>query len=106
VAHGEYQQFDSEDYQLMQSLSEFAAIAVRHQEQQAKLMKQATTAATAAMANRLAHKINNPLQGVMQSIFLAAQGGTDAGRFARQAMEDLTSLSKLVKDLLSLSKTL
>jgi GAF domain len=104
VAHGEYQRFDREDYRLMQSLSDFAAIAVRHQEQQAKLMNQATTAAAAAMANRLAHQINNPLQGVMQSVFLAGQGGTDADLFARQAMRDLTGLSRLVKELLSLSK--
>jgi signal transduction histidine kinase len=104
VAHGEYQRLDREDYRLMQSLSDFAAIAVRHQEQQAKLMNQATTAAAAAMANRLARQINNPLQGVMQSVFLAGQGGTDADLFARQAMRDLTGLSRLVKELLSLSK--
>jgi signal transduction histidine kinase len=104
VAHGEYQHFDREDYRLMQNLSEFAAIAVRHQDQQAELMNQATTAAVAAMANRLAHQINNPLQGVMQSMFLAGQGGIDADLFARQAMRDLTGLSQLVKELLSPSK--
>jgi GAF domain-containing protein len=102
IAHGPYQHFDREDYRLMQSLSDFAAIAVRHQRQQEILLRQATASAAAAMANDLAHQINNPLQGLMNTVFLAGQGGTNADVFAHQAMEDLIKLSDLVRKLLTL----
>jgi len=104
LAHGPYQYFDSEDYRLMQSLADFAAIAVRHLRQQTKLLDQATAAAAAAMANDLAHQINNPLQGLMQTVFLAGQGGPNAGIFAQQAMDDLIRLCELINKLLSLPK--
>lgn len=106
LAHGPYVRFDREDYRLLQNLSDFAAIAVRHQQQQARLMEHTAAAAAAAMANELAHQINNPLQGLMQTVFLSGQGGTSANIFAHQAMEDLTRLSELVKKLLSLPTAL
>jgi nitrogen-specific signal transduction histidine kinase len=65
-------------------------------------MERAATAATAALANELAHQINNPLQGLMQTVFLFGRGGADSGAFAQQAMKDLVGLSTVVKRLLSL----
>jgi hypothetical protein len=100
LAHGPFQRFDREDYRMMQRLSDFAAIAVRHQRQQADLLRKTAAAAAAAMANQLAHQINNPLQGLMQTVFLAGQGGTKVDIFANQAMQDLTRLSELIKQLL------
>ena len=96
--------FDSQDYRVLQSLADFAAIAVRHQSQHHKLTQQAAANAAAHMANQLAHRINNPLQSLMNTIFLASQGGTNADVFARQAADDLVKLSALVKDLLHLPK--
>jgi hypothetical protein len=104
LAHGPYQWFDREDYRVMRSLSDFAAIAVRHQRQQAELMRKAAAEAAAAMANELAHQINNPLQSLMQTAFLAAQGGEKAEVFEEQVMSDLIKLSELVKQLLSLPR--
>jgi signal transduction histidine kinase len=104
LAHGPYQRFDREDYRMLQSLSDFAAIAVRHQQQQAALLTKTAAAAAAAMANELAHQINNPLQKLMQSVYLAGQGGAKVDTFAHQAMEDLIKLSELVQQLLSLSR--
>jgi hypothetical protein len=43
--------------------------------------------ATAAMANDLAYQINNPQQGLMQTVFLFGRDGTDSSVFAQQAME-------------------
>jgi hypothetical protein len=37
-------------------------MAIRHKRQQKSLLQQAKAAAAAEMANKLAHKINNPLQ--------------------------------------------
>jgi signal transduction histidine kinase len=106
IAHGPFQCFDREDYRLLQSLSDFAAIAVRHQHQQEALMRQAAATAAAEMANSLAHQINNPLQGLMQTVFLASQDGANADVFANQAMEELKRLTELVRQLLELPKIL
>jgi nitrogen-specific signal transduction histidine kinase len=72
---------------MMQALANFAATGVRLQPQQKLLMEQARTAATAAMANDLAHQINNPLQGLMQTVFLFGRGGADSGVFASKRWE-------------------
>jgi hypothetical protein len=102
LAHGPYQKFDAEDYRMIRSLSDFAAIAVRHRQQQDTAFKQATAASAAIMANQLAHQINNPLQGLTNAIFLAGQGGDGTEVYLRHANEDLARLSELVKKLLSL----
>jgi hypothetical protein len=52
------------------------------------------------LANKLAHQICNPLQKLMNALYLAEHGGNDAQRFVRQASEELRSLSELVKRLL------
>ena len=105
IAHQADSLFDPEDYRVLQSLADFAAIAVRHQAQQQKLTQQAAATAAAAMANELAHRINNPLQSLTNTVFLAAQGGTHADVFARQAADDIVKLSALVKELLHLPKS-
>jgi hypothetical protein len=79
MAHGRVEAFDGEDCKMMQALANFAATGVTLQHQQKLLMEQARTAAAAAMANELAHQINNPLQGLMQTVFLFARGGTESG---------------------------
>ncbi|MHB1937002.1 MAG: GAF domain-containing protein [Acidobacteriaceae bacterium] len=101
MAHGRDEAFDGEDCRMMQALANFAATGVRLQQQQRLLIEQARTAAAAAMANNLAHQINNPLQGLMQTVFLFGRGGAESGVFAQQAMEDVVGLSNLVKRLLS-----
>jgi signal transduction histidine kinase len=103
VAHGRDEAFDSEDCRLMQALANFAATGVRLQQQQKLQMERTATAAEAAMANKLAHQINNPLQGLMQTVFLFGRGDSEPGVFAQQAMGEVSRLSDLVKRLLSSS---
>jgi len=105
IAHVACQLFDQEDYRILRSLADFAAIAVRHSAQQEELTQQTAANAALAMANELAHRINNPLQSLMNTVFLASQGGTDAADFARQAVDDTVKLSALVKELLHLRKS-
>jgi len=105
IAHHSFALFDSQDYRILQSLADFAAIAVRYQTNQQKLTEQAAATAAANMANDLAHRINNPLQSLTNNVFLAAQGGRDANAFARQAADDLLKLSALVSELLHLPKS-
>jgi hypothetical protein len=104
MAHGRAEAFDQNDCRVMELLADFAAMGVRHQKQQRMLLEHATAAAAAAMANDLAHKINNPLQSLTNILYLAAEGhlGMDAKQVGRQAFSDLEKLSALVTKLLEL----
>jgi nitrogen-specific signal transduction histidine kinase len=104
MAHGRTEAFDDEDSRTMQVLANFAAMAIRQQKQQRLTIEQARAAAAGAMANELAHKINNPLQSLTNVLFLAAQGhhGEDGKTVGQEALGDLERLSSLVKKLLAL----
>ena len=102
VAHQSYELFDREDFRILQGLSYFAAIAVRHQHQQRIVTERAASTAAAEMARELAHQINNPLQSLMNTVFLASHGDPAAEAFAREVNPDLHRLSALVQQLLNL----
>jgi len=104
MAHGRTQAFDKDDGQMMRVLADFAAMAVRYQRQQQLLLRQAKAAAAAAMANKLAHQINNPLQSLMQVAYLAAEGQSDRDTKAlgQDISADLQRLSVLVTESLAL----
>jgi nitrogen-specific signal transduction histidine kinase len=89
---------------MMQVLANFAAMGVRQQRQQKMLMEQTKIAAAAAMANDLAHSINNPLQSLTNLVYIAAEGksGWDAKLLAQQLSEQIQRLSLLVGELLAL----
>ncbi|MEO6804113.1 MAG: GAF domain-containing protein, partial [Granulicella sp.] len=97
MAHERTEAFDAEDCRLMRLLADFAAMAVRNQRQQKKLMEQAKATAAAAMANELAHQINNPLQSLTNVVYLAAEGesGGDAKMLAADLSGDVRRLSGL-----------
>lgn len=71
---------------------------------EAALMEQEKLIATTKLLNELAHNINNPLQGLTNLVYLAAETpeGTDAKTLAREMSEDLKRLSELVKKILEL----
>lgn len=102
ISHTNTEAFHIDDYQLLRALADFAAIAVRHRNQQETLLRQAEAAAAAAMANNLAHKINNPLQSLTNTVFLAGQGGENVPQLLQQASAELDSLSSCVRELLNL----
>jgi signal transduction histidine kinase len=105
MAHGRTEAFDSEDVKLMQVLAEFAAMGVRQLRQQKILLEQATAKAAAAMANDLAHLINNPLQSLTNLVYLVGEGGCEGPKQLLQDMaENLSRLSELVGRLLALPK--
>lgn len=102
ISHCTTEAFDAEDLRLMQVLSNFAAMGVRQHRQQAALVRQASAASAAAMANQLAHQINNPLQCLMNLLYLA-EVGENVGNERSLALKlagDFQRLSALVKDLL------
>ena len=104
MAHGRAEAFDEADCRIMQMLADFAAMGVRQQKQQRLLLEQASAAAAAAMANELAHKINNPLQSLTNLLYLAVEGrdGEDRKALGQQAFDDLERLTRLVRELLAL----
>ncbi len=104
LAHSRTEAFDQGDLGIMEILADFAAIGVRQLRQQKLLMERAGLVAEAAMANRLAHMINNPLQGLTNILYLAAEGhhGESAKAVGRESLGDLERLSTLVRELLSL----
>src|ERR1700735_1179133 len=73
MAHERQEAFDLDDCRIMQVVGGFAAMGVRQLKQQKLLMEQASAAAAAAMANELAHQINNPLQSLTNVLYLAVQ---------------------------------
>lgn len=107
MAHGRTAAFDRDDGQMMRVLADFAAMAVRHQRQQHALLQQAQAAAAAAMANKLAHRINNPLQSLMNIAYLAAEGHSDYSTetLGQEFSADLRLLSALVTELLACPAT-
>jgi RNA polymerase sigma factor (sigma-70 family) len=103
MAHGRTAAFDKDDGQMMRVLADFAAMAVRHQRQQHAILQQTKTAASAEMANKLAHRINNPLQSLMQVAYLAAEGQSNhsAKTLGQEFSVDLRRLSALVTESLT-----
>jgi hypothetical protein len=106
ISHSRAEAFDGEDLHLMQILANFAAMGIRQQSQQRKLMAQARASAAMSMANDLAHQINNPLQSLTNQLFIARQneGIGDEQSLAMKLETDFDRLSTLVKDLLELPK--
>lgn len=106
VSHRDTEAFDLQDYDLLHSLANFAAIAVRHIKQRETLIRQAELTAVSAMANDLAHRINNPLQSLTNTLYLASQGGDQAPRFIDEASTELEDLCSRVRQALNLHYSL
>jgi signal transduction histidine kinase len=104
ISHSRKEAFDMEDLHLMQILANFAAMGIRQQRQQLKLLSQARAAAAAEMANDLAHQINNPLQCLTNMLYLARQSEDvgDERSLALKLEADFSRLSALIKHLLEI----
>jgi transcriptional regulator with GAF, ATPase, and Fis domain len=105
MAHERTEVFDSDDSRMMQLLADFAAMAIRQDRQQKQLIEQANATAAAAMANQLAHQINNPLQSMTSALYLASQQPGSNQQYLELASKQLEQLSSLVKKILALHVT-
>jgi hypothetical protein len=103
VSHASAEAFSSEDYELLAGLADFASIILRHQHQQKLLRENERTKGVAEMAHKLAHRINNPLQSLTNTIFLARNGKDNIEGYLAQAEADLERLSQQVAKLLNWS---
>jgi hypothetical protein len=102
VSHKSDQAFDLQDYQLLRSLADFIGIILRQQATDKRATRIAKVDASAARAHEMAHQINNPLQSLTNTMFLARQGGPDTQTYIEQAFSDLNDLSERVRKLLAL----
>lgn len=98
LAHTRTEAFDAFDHQIMETLADFAMIAVRAGVQQQALANSAKASEAVATAHELAHRINNPLQSMSNCLYLAAR--TTSSEYVHQATADLRALSTAVQDLL------
>jgi hypothetical protein len=102
VSHTSEEAFERLDYELLKSLSDYVAIIIRQQKLDEKARQVAKAEASADRAHKIAHQINNPLQSLTNTLFLASQGGPKTATYIRVAVEELTALSERVKKLLAL----
>ena len=104
ISHSRDEAFDTEDLNLMQVLAKFAAMGIRQQRQRETLLKQSAAAAAMAMANDLAHEINNPLQSLTNLLYLAkqAEGVGDERSLAMKLEADFGRLTSVARRLLEL----
>jgi hypothetical protein len=63
--------------------------------------------ASSARANQLAHQINNPLQSLTNSLYLALHGEDPEGArsYLEQACQELEAVSALVREILVVSRS-
>lgn len=101
VAHGSRNTFDFEDYELLKSLADFVALAIHQQAlaDQKRLLDRIEI--SAQRADQMAHLINNPLQGLTNTLYLARQGGDESKQQLDSAYEQLMALSETVRRQLS-----
>jgi hypothetical protein len=102
VSHASAEAFSSEDYELLNSLADLASIILRYQHQEKLLRENERARGVAEMAHKLAHRINNPLQSLTNTIFLARHNNDNA-QYLVQAETDLQRLSQQVARLLNWS---
>lgn len=108
ISHSSAEAFDNEDLHLLQILADFAAMGIKQRKQQFKLLAHARVGAAVAMADNLAHRINNPLQGLTNVLFLAGLSGGigDEQSLALKLEANFKRLTVLVETLLNLRSCL
>ncbi|MBB5060522.1 hypothetical protein HDF16_005258 [Granulicella aggregans] len=104
MAHDRAEAFDENDARLMTMLADFAAMGYKQQKMHARIIAQERNAAAAQMAHKLAHEINNPLQGMTNAAFLVSQGTPedDSKTLGLQLAHDIDRLSGIVKEILAI----
>jgi hypothetical protein len=102
VAHRSEEAFEPADYELLKSLSDFVAIILRHEAGEKAARRLERAEASSARAHEMAHQINNPLQSLTNTMYLARQGGPKAQAYVESAVEQLNRLSERVRKLLAL----
>ena len=70
ASHHPTRRFDPEDLRLIESLAQFAKLAMQRSGSEESRRSHAALKSAARLANELAHEINNPLQALVNSLYL------------------------------------
>ncbi len=102
VSHTSRDAFELPDYELLKSLYDYVGVIMRQQKLDQKAREIARAQASTDRAHEMAHQINNPLQSLTNTMFLASLGGPDAPGYIDTALRELAALSERVRKLLAL----
>jgi hypothetical protein len=102
ISHQREEIFERQDYELVKGLADFIAITVRQRKMDESARELAKAKASADRAHEMAHAINNPLQKLTNTMFLAQQRIPDSDKYLDVAAYELAALSERVKELLAL----
>lgn len=105
ISHRSRNEFDASDYEILKMLSDLVATAVETHRALTMSRRLEVQSARDLRSNELAHAINNPLQSISNTIFLAEHDPEQSTEYLRTAAEELTRLSTLVATLLGDKKT-
>ncbi len=100
LAHTQHKKFDAEDLRLTQSMAAFTSLAIRIGEIEKSKRNMESYRSAAAVANQLAHELNNPLQALTNTLTLLDQErNAKVLRVARQQLERMITLVKTILEL-------
>lgn len=100
VSHRSRVEFDQSDYELLKMIADIVASAYRYQSDQRAERRRDVQDGRDIRSDELAHAINNPLQGISNSIFLVEQDPGKNAEYLGTAAQELRRLSELVASLL------
>lgn len=100
VSHRSRTEFDRSDYELLKMIADIVATAHQYQTDRRAEQTRDVQDTRDLRSNELAHAINNPLQSISNSIFLAEQDPETNAEYLKVAAQELQRLSELVAGLL------
>lgn len=101
VSHRSAMEFDMSDFELLSMVAEIVSVAVAFDSRHRSDRNHDLQEGRDERNSELAHEINNPLQSISNTIFLAEQNPGDNSEFLKTAAEQLKRLSDLVALLVS-----
>ena len=100
MTHSQDKKFDAEDARLTRSLMTFTSLALRMEQREKSKRELEGYRSAAAVANQLAHELNNPLQALTNT-FMLLDNERNA-KVIRVARQQLDRIILLVKNILEL----
>lgn len=100
MTHARNKKFDGEDLRLTRSIAAFTSLAMRIGEREKSKRELESFRSAAAVANQLAHEMNNPLQALTNTLALLDQDrNVKVLRVARQQLDRMIALVKRILEL-------
>jgi hypothetical protein len=100
VSHRSRNEFDGSDYEILKTLADLVATAIETHRALTIERSLDVQKGGELRSNELAHAINNPLQSISNTIYLAEHNPEHSAEYLRTAAEELTRLSTLVATVL------